>query len=96
MNQQASNKAKDFARYKEKWGLADYRFGISHRHEIIVVPKNWPDGNIWLYNEIKTTHSLIKRRNDDFLLYENLSAGPHKFNGLQDLLEYLLIKKIAL
>lgn len=88
-----SNKAKDFARYKEKWGLKDYSFKIVYKDKIMVVPVNCSD--VWGNGEIRTVHNLMKRRNSKFLLRETTSSEYVDFNGLDELLEYMLIRKMA-
>ena len=89
-----SNKAKDFANYKNKWGLAEYSFKIIYNDKVAVVPFNY-DKNIF-NGELRTVHNLMKRRNNIFMLMENSNSEYMEFEGLQALLEYMLIKKIAL
>ena len=89
-----NNKALDFDRYKEKWGLTDYRFRIAYKDEVDVVPKNFHTTSV--NNELRTVHNLMKRRNNRFRLIENLGGERMDFDGLNELLEYMLVKKIAL
>lgn len=89
-----SNKAKDFIRYKEKWGLTEYSFKIMYNNQVAVVPIG--HDNIWGNGEIRTVHNLMKRRNNTFVFHESAESDSMEFSGLSELLEYMLIKKIAL
>lgn len=93
-----SNKETAFKNYTKKWGLGGYMFFIYRDAIISVVPKKDVIENFQHYqhfNEIKSIHTLMRRRDNRFNIETGLGTEHLKFDSLNELIEYFFIKRLA-
>ena len=88
------NKKEAFDQYKDKWGLSNYTFmTVQYYNHIVVIPNYNAAEYDQKLNIISSVHTLIKRRHNRFELRE--SNSKIGFDNLNELLEYMLIQKLA-